>query len=115
MATYIEHYQELVSIRELIRTSKNLYINSNEECLESLRSVLNTHMKTYIITAHQFLDALPEITTSIRVVPMWKDMIQRLTSGNLVTMPTIEELHQWLSNLYRVVSVEVQIPLLKSS
>lgn len=110
MTTYIEHYQELVGIRELIRTTKNLYLNSKEERLEALRSVLNAQMKTYITTAHQFLDALPETTNSIRVVPMWKDMIQRLTSGNLVTVPTIEELHQGLSNLYHVASIEAQEP-----
>ena len=108
MATYIEHYQELVGIRELIRATKNLYLNSKEERLEALRSVLNTQMKTYITTAHQFLDALPETTTSIRVVPMWKDVIQRLTSENMITVPNIEELHQGLSNLYHVVSVEDQ-------
>lgn len=110
MATYIEHYQELVGIRELIRTSKNLYINSNEEYLEALRSVLNTQMKTYITTANQFLDALPETTTSMRVVPMWKDVIQRLTSENMITVKTIEELHQGLSTLYHVVSIEAQEP-----
>lgn len=110
MATYIEHYQDLNGMRELIRTSKNLYINSNEEYLEALRSVLNTQMKTYITTANQFLDALPETTTSMRVVPMWKDVIQRLTSANMITVKTIEELHQGLSNLYHVVSVEAQEP-----
>lgn len=110
MATYIEHYQDLNGMRELIRTSKNLYINSNEEYLEALRSVLNTQMKTYITTANQFLDALPETTTSMRVVPMWKDVIQRLTSENMITVKTIEELHQGLSNLYHVVSVEAQEP-----
>lgn len=110
MATYIEHYHDLNGIRELIRTSKNLYINSNEEYLEALRSVLNTQMKTYITTANQFLDALPETTTSMRVVPMWKDVIQRLTSENMITVKTIEELHQGLSNLYHVVSIEAQEP-----
>lgn len=110
MATYIEHYQELVGIRELIRTTKNLYLNSKEERLEALRSVLNAQMKTYITTAHQFLDTLPETTTSIRVVPMWKDVIQRLTSGNLVTVQTIEEIHHGLGDLYHVTSVEAQEP-----
>lgn len=110
MATYIEHYQELHGMRELIRTSKNLYLNSKEEQLEALRSVLNTQMKTYITTAHQFLDALPETTTSIRVVPMWKDVIQRLTSENMITVQTIEEIHQGLSTLYHVVSIEAQEP-----
>ena len=28
MATYIEHYQELLGMLKLIRTSKNLYLNS---------------------------------------------------------------------------------------
>lgn len=108
MATYIEHYQDLHGMRELIRTSKNIYLNSKEEQLEALMSVLKTQMSTYITTAHQFLDTLPETTTSMRVVPMWKDVIQRLTSGNMITVQTIEELHQGLSNLYHVVSVEVQ-------
>ena len=110
MTTYIEHYQELVGICELIRTTKNLYLNSKEERLEALRSVLKTQMSTYITTANQFLDALPETTTSTRVVPMWKDVIQRLTSGNMITVKTIEELHQGLSNLYHVVSIETQEP-----
>lgn len=108
MTTYIEHYQELVGIRELIRTTKNLYLNSKEEQLEALRSVLNAQMKTYITTAHQFLDALPETTTSMRVVPMWKDVIQRLTSENMITVQTIEEIHQGLSTLYHVASIEAQ-------
>ncbi len=108
MTTYIEHYQELHGMRELIRTSKNIYLSSKEEQLEALRSVLKTQMSTYITTANQFLDALPETTTSTRVVPMWKDVIQRLTSGNMITVKTIEELHQGLSNLYHVVSVEDQ-------
>lgn len=110
MATYIEHYQELVGLRELIRTTKNLYLNSKEERLEALRSVLNTQMKTYITTAHQFLDALPETTSSLRVAPLWKDVIQGLTAGHLITVTTIEELHQGLSNLYHVTSVEAQEP-----
>lgn len=110
MATYIEHYQELTRIREVLRTTKNLYLNSKKERLPSLRSELKRQMDTYITTSHQFLDTLPETPTSMRVAPLWKDVIQGLTAGHLITVKTIEELHQGLDNLYHVVSVEAQDP-----